>query len=230
MAPATKAKQKVSKQVDETPETRRLARQAANDELMERVKSLREDDSKKWGEIAEELEVSVGKVMFLYECSKVKPKDRIKYEDDDDLAKQIVAARKEGQAWGTIMARAQIGEGKARSLYTQATGEDTKGLRVGKGGRPAANGNGKSSAAAKKTSAKVEKAKAPTPKHISEMTIAELRERLVGKVITIGGRGGKKVEKIPVTKITKLVNGEMHFASDKGSRVVNLDDITKASR
>lgn len=221
--------------VDETPETRRLAREARDEKATAEIVKRREA-GEKWGEIAEAVELSTGKVMFMYEVSQVQPKDRIKYKDDDELASKIVEAREKGQSWGTIMARANIGEGKARKLYSDATGEDTKGLRVGKGGRPASNGSGpakkaaKGSAAAKKaTQAAVNKRSAGPVKNLNDMNLEEITNRLTGKTITLG-RSGKQTKAL-VKKVVALAKGEMAFSDAKGaSRTVKVSDIVKASR
>lgn len=47
----------------------------------------------------------------------------------------IRKARLAGTSWGVIGERASIAESKARKLWGETTGVDSKGLRIGKGGR-----------------------------------------------------------------------------------------------
>lgn len=47
----------------------------------------------------------------------------------------IKAARLAGTSWGVIGERAGISESKARKIWGETTGVDSKGLRIGKGGR-----------------------------------------------------------------------------------------------
>lgn len=47
----------------------------------------------------------------------------------------IKAARVAGTSWGVIAERATISESKARKIWGEHTGVDSKGLRIGKGGR-----------------------------------------------------------------------------------------------
>ena len=59
----------------------------------------------------------------------------IKGDSDTALAAQIVRARDAGQSWGMIFVRCQLPEGRVRRIFKEATAIDSRGLRIGKGGR-----------------------------------------------------------------------------------------------
>lgn len=139
----------------------------SDEKLGKEIAALR-DDGVSWADIADQIGIKAGKAMFLHMCATVKPSERIKYTDDDDLAKKVVAARdKEQLSWGTIMARTGVGGAKLRSLYEKASGTATLGQRIGRGGRPpggaakrtAAKKSGTKKTAAKKGAAKKRAAK-----------------------------------------------------------------------
>jgi len=56
-------------------------------------------------------------------------------DSETALAAQIVRARDAGQSWGMIFVRCQLPEGRVRAIFKNATQIDSKGLRIGKGGR-----------------------------------------------------------------------------------------------
>jgi hypothetical protein len=235
--PTKKAAKKAPANKPDTSEAR-AEREARDAELTAQIVELKEA-GEKWSAITEAVGISPGKAMFLYEVSQVAPKDRIKYNDDDDLAKKIVAARKDGLSWGTIMARANISEGKARGLWEAATGKSTKGERIGKGGRfPAGTAPAKKAAApakkaAKKAAGAVKKGGAPTKpgeiKNVNDMNLREITDRLTGRKIKVGV-GGKQVT-IGVKEVLGLEGGELSFTDLKGAdRTIKVSNITNVSK
>jgi hypothetical protein len=59
----------------------------------------------------------------------------IKGSSETALAAQIIAARDAGQSWGMIFVRCQMPESRVRRIFKEASGIDSAGLRIGKGGR-----------------------------------------------------------------------------------------------
>lgn len=57
---------------------------------------------------------------------------------DATLGARFAEARAAGQSWGYISMRSGVGEARVRSLFSAATGLNSKGLRIGRGGRFAA--------------------------------------------------------------------------------------------
>lgn len=88
-----------------------------------RVAELREEGAN-WTDICEELSIDGGTARFALQCFQVRPKDRIK-GDDESIAAGIVAARDEQLCgWGEIMARSGLGMGTVKRIYTDATGNE----------------------------------------------------------------------------------------------------------
>jgi hypothetical protein len=56
-------------------------------------------------------------------------------DSDTVLGAQIVRARADGQSWGIIAARAGMPEGRVRRIFKDVSAIDSRGLRVGQGGR-----------------------------------------------------------------------------------------------
>lgn len=97
-------------------------RKTDTEALTKKVLALRAKD-KKWSEIGEQLGITPGKAQFLVMCSEVKPKDRIKFTSDEELAEKVVAARDEQLlSWGQIAARSGVSEGKIKRLYEEGGG------------------------------------------------------------------------------------------------------------
>lgn len=110
-------------------------RAAKNGELTAKVVEMREGGSK-WGEIAEALDITPGKAMFLEMKAQVadNPKLAIKFSGDEDLTTKVIAARNDDMlSWGQISARTGVSEGKLKKLWEAGGG--AKGHRIGKGGR-----------------------------------------------------------------------------------------------
>lgn len=90
--------------------------------LMPQVVELRDEGELGWEKIASELGIDPGLARLLYMTAKVKPKDRIK-GDDETIAEGIVEARDElKQSWGLIAARARLPESRVRRIYQETTG------------------------------------------------------------------------------------------------------------
>lgn len=136
--------------------------------LGKQVLKLRDKDGLAWHEIAANVGESMGKTMLAYEFAKVKPSEVVTARNDTEMGKKIVALRdKENLSWGVISARTRTPESTCRGLYTAATGTDTKGLRIGKGGRFPGSSNG--ARPAKKAPVKKQVAKkAPVKKQVAK--------------------------------------------------------------
>lgn len=94
-----------------------------NDEALTKKVLAARDKGKKWSEIGEALGITPGKAQFLAMCSEVKPKDKIKFTSDEDLAAKVVKARdKDLLSWGLIAARSGVSEGKIKRLYAEHGG------------------------------------------------------------------------------------------------------------
>lgn len=230
MAPA-------KKNTDEAEAPERIP--ASDPDFQAQVVDLRDEQEMKWSEVAEALGCQQGKAMMAYLLATIPAKERIKFKDDDDLAEKVVAARDDdNQSWGYIAARAGVAESKIRKLYTEQTGNTTRGLRIGKGGRyPDGEKPEKAPAAKKSSASKAAPAKATAAKKaargkvvpLGEMDLAQLKERLNGKSISVDRDG--RMERIAVKTINKLDDGEITLSDKQGkSRVVNVSDIKKATR
>lgn len=216
---------------------------AAEETPGDKIVRLRDEEEQSWADISEEMGIGQGRCMFLYMQANVKPSDRIKFDDDDDLAKQVVKLReKELLSWGMISARSGVGEAKLKRLFEEASGTPALGNRIGKGGRfPAGEGASENGGAStKKTSAKAKKVaekeaagkvKVDPKKPLVDMTLPELQARLNGKTIQVAREGGKN-EKIAVKNIKSYKNGEVVLVDQKGgkSRTVLMAAIVKASK
>lgn len=210
-APAKKASAKSTSE-DSGSKITREERLAARAELGETIVELREGGAK-WEEIAGEVGTSTGRAMLIYFEATVKPKDKIKGANDEELGEKIAAARDEDKlSWGQIMARTGLSETKCRKLYEEATGNSTRGHRIGKGGRypdgttppprPAAT---KKKAAAKKAPAKKAAAKGSSGPSAAAKKIAGLSE---------------------ISDIADAVKGKMVTHADGKVRVGDLLDVT----
>jgi len=105
-------------------------------DLSKQAVKLRDSEGRPWHEVASELGTSTGKAILAYEFGKVKPADRVTAPNEAAMGKKVATMRdKDGLSWGRIQARTDLGEQTLRRLYTEATGKDTLGNRIGKGGR-----------------------------------------------------------------------------------------------
>jgi len=208
-APAKKTSTKSSSE-DSGEKITREERLAARKELGETIVELREDGAK-WEEIAGEVGTSTGRAMLIYFEATVKPKDRIKGANDEELGEKIATARDDDRlSWGQIMARTGLSETKCRKLYEEATGNSTRGHRIGKGGRypdgttPPPRPAKTREKPAKKAAAKKAPAKASGPAAAAKK-IAGLSE---------------------ISDIADAVNGKMVTHADGKVRVGDLLDVT----
>lgn len=135
-----------------------MARESMEDRLTVlggKVQKLREAATQvPWAEVSSKLGASQGKCMLAYLYVTTAPKDRIKGKTEDDLKKNVVAARKSGLSWGIISARSGMPESWCRRSFEELTHTSTKGNRIGKGGRFPDGAPGVKKAAAKKAPAK----------------------------------------------------------------------------
>jgi hypothetical protein len=201
--------------------------------VLEQVVKLRETEEKKWAEISSIMDLPVGKLMLAYGVAKVKPKDRIK----DPAPRDIVRLRDdEVLSWGDIMCRTGLSEGAARALYTEGTGKDTRGLRIGKGGRhPGSNGlvelDEKPAKPAKKAPAK--RAPAGMSKEVGPLQGLEpdaVKPKLEKYAIQVDTGSG--IEVIKVKQVKRVAKGTIVLVdADTGaSRTIKQDSVVKISR
>lgn len=146
-AKAAKPAKKVAKAAAETTRARH-----DREALMPEIVELR-DAGHGWEKIAKDVGVDPGLARLLYMTAKVKPKDRIK-GDDETVAAGIVAARQEDHnSWGLIAARTRLPESKVRGIYRETTGlSDKEGyaaVQARVAAKPAAAKTTKSAKAAK---------------------------------------------------------------------------------
>lgn len=201
-------------------------------DLAEQVTQLRDQEEKKWDEIAEATGVAVGKCMLAYMAARVPKKELIKNATADD----IVRLRDEKNlSWGEISVRAQLPESTCRALYTDSTGSTTKGLRIGKGGRHPGNIEGvkrtsKKAAGGKATASKKASttAQAPQLEGVDEADVAAL---LAGYAIKVTDGAGNTTP-MKVKTVKKVAKGKAVLVDgDTGeSRTIKLASITAISK
>lgn len=217
---------------------------AATAETVEEMVIRMRNDGDDWATIAAAAGIGAGKAWLIVEKANTDPKDLIKFKDEDDLAKKVVAARGNGLSWGIISARTDVPESKLRSLFEAAGGGSARGHRIGKGGRYPAESNGAGTAPATKAAAK----KAPATKKtaatkaapaaagakvgLGDMTLAQLKQRLDGKTITVDPQNGGKAEKIGVVSVMRIKDGELTFKEVNGgkTRTVLLTQVKGATK
>jgi len=216
-----------------------------DEELAAQVVEMKDEQGLKWAEIAEQLEIGQGKATVLYFKATLDPKDKVSWKNEEDLAEKIVALRDEDSiSWGIIAIRVGVPETKVRKMYTDTTGVDNKGLRIGKGGRhPKGEENGNGSTATTPRSAKqkasdgeasgaAETVALPNPRETpySDWTLAQLKTRFNGKKVTYQNSAGK-IERCQVKTVRKIVDGEMTFADiDDKARTIVTTSIKSVSR
>lgn len=138
--------------------------QAARDKQLAATVVARRKNDEKYGPIAADLGITVGKAIYLYEVATTSNADKITFTTEADLGKKIVAARKSGLSWGIISARSGVPEGRVRSTWEAVTGNSALGERIGKGGRLANGSAPKAKAAPKAAPKAAAKKAAPAPK------------------------------------------------------------------
>lgn len=216
---ATKTKEKVS----EDP----------NADLKERIEKHREE-GRKWNEIADALDISIGKAMTLYDEIKVAPKDRVA----NATAADVVRLRSEGLSWGVIRARCGVTEGVARKMFEEGGGGSSLGNRIGKGGRypngverpPSTNGT-KAAKATKATKATKAAPKGEPPQVVTDLIAAgddveKVRDLIDGYAIKVG------TERIDVAAVRGVKAGVAVMVKDNTTgkaRTVKISTITARS-
>lgn len=99
------------------PSTKRPTERLTDLDKAPRIQKMR-DQNKTWREIGESLKMTAGRAQFILLVSQVRPKDKIKFTDDADLAKKIVHARdKDKLSWPVIAARSNVTEGRVKDIY-----------------------------------------------------------------------------------------------------------------
>ena len=161
-------------------------------ELMDQIKSLRED-GQKWDEISKTVAMPAGKCMLIHSFATVKPKDRIKNATGEDIAKM---RDDEALSWADISARTGFPHTACRTLYEEHTGSPTLGNRVGRGGRHPGDGSGPRP---KKASAKKAAAKSAKPV-LEGMSDEEITEAITGHAIKVLTDGGEEVVNVKAVK------------------------------
>lgn len=194
-------------------------RAAKNGAIQADVVKMRED-GKKWGEIAEALDITPGKAMFLEMKAQVadNPKLAIKFSGDEDLTEKVLAARNDDMlSWGQISARTGVSEGKLKKLWEAGGG--SKGHRIGKGGRFPA-GAERPEKATKQTTKKSTGGGKQSAKKLSELTTLEDYQQKLEGAKAVLTRGGKEV--VIAIKSVKGID-------DKGAiSVLDADGKTRA--
>jgi len=193
-------------------------------DLVEQVTQLRDGEEKKWDEIAEATGVAVGKCMLAYMSGRVPKKELIK----NATAEDVVRLRdKTVLSWGEISVRCQLPESTCRAMYTDATGNSTKGLRIGKGGRHPGSDTGTPKA---KGTAKATKA-APAADLFVDVEEADIPEMLAGYAIKVSDGAGTTTP-MKVKAVKKVAKGKVVLVDgDTGeSRTLKLSAITQISK
>jgi hypothetical protein len=117
------------------PSKRELAHQR-DLELAPKILEMRNNGAS-WSDVKAKLGVDQPKGQVLIKMAAVKPKDRIKADNDKELGKAIVAARKSGLSWADISVRAGITMGRVKALFEASGGGPAGESRV-KAEKPAA--------------------------------------------------------------------------------------------
>lgn len=203
----------------------------------EKIVQLRNDGAK-WGEIAASLGLPGGKALLYYEIASVNPKQRIKNAAPAD----VVRLRDEqGLSWGRIVALTMIPESRLRSIYEEATGNSTKGNRIGKGGRYP-NGTDrpepkvktprepKAPKAAKEKAEPKATERSATAAALDGMDAEGIMTHLTGRGVQVQGKTGPVVVKIRSVKTVKdgvIVVVDDETAKSRTIRQANILAVTK---
>lgn len=196
-------------------------------DLVEQVTQLRDVEEKKWNEIAEITGKAVGKCMLAYMSGRVPKKEIIK----NATAADIVRLRnKESLSWGEISVRVQLPESTCRTLYTETTGDTTKGLRIGKGGRHPGSAQAPSKKAAGKATA-AKKAAPAAAGPLDGVEDADVADMLTGYAIKVTDPSGATTP-MKVKSVKKVSKGKAVLVDgDTGqSRTIKLTAISAISK
>ena len=238
-APAKKAApekgESASAKKTEEAAARRAEREERDEKLTTIVVSAREDEVS-WAEIATDNDITAGKAMFLHMRATIARKDKVNPDkmDEDALQEWVVVNREDEDAprsWGWLSAASGLGEQKLRTLYSEGSGKEWLGQRIGKGGRYPGDSTPEGT---KSTKATKSKGKAddlnPSKTHIADMNLKELKARGNGKTFTveIGGKR-RKIQVKAVNKRTK--SGDVEITDTKGAtRTFEVTKIKNVSR
>lgn len=205
---------------------------------------MRDEEERTWKEIAETLDVSIGKAIFTHMCATVPASEKLK-GSDAQITKGIVRLRdKENMGWGEISARAGWSPGKCQKVYFEQGGET---VNVGRGGRypngesretirpdlaeKLANKGSKSKAKASKATTKkaVKKSAAKKAasksggKSVQDMSPAQFIKHAKGKFVHVDG------EKFKVADISES-NGEFEVKDADGEEWgFTLEEVEKVT-
>jgi hypothetical protein len=197
-------------------------------DLVEQVTQLRDQEEKKWDEIGEITGVAVGKCMLAYMSGRVPKKELIK----NATAADVVRLRDDqALSWGEISVRAQLPESTCRAMYTDATGNSTKGLRIGKGGRHPGNIEGVHPKGTKGSKAKATAKAAPAGDLFVDVDDSDIAAMLTGYAIKISDGAGNTTP-MKVKAVKKVANGKAVLVDGDGggSRTIKLTAITQISK
>lgn len=199
-----------------------------DEKVADQIKSLRDDDEKKWAEISEIVDLPTGKAMLWYSVASVPKSKRIKNATADDVVR---LRDDENLSWGDISARCMLSESTCRTMYKDKTGTDSRGLRIGKGGRPLKeasdlNGTGGKATKGKKSSGKTAPA-AKDPWEGVEQTEEAITKRLTNYSVMYDGErvDVAKVKKVNLEKQTLLVTD-----TDGKSRTLRMAKVSQISK
>lgn len=196
-------------------------------DLAEQVTQLRDVEEKKWDEIGEITGVAVGKCMLAYMAARVPKKELIKNATDADVVR---LRDKMSLSWGEISVRCQLPESTCRAMYTDGTGNTTKGLRIGKGGRHPGDVEGipRKKAAGKATVSKKAAAQAASLEGVEDSEVAALITGYAIKVST----GSGDPEAIKVKSVKRVAKGKAVLVDGTTgeTRTIKLAAITAISK
>lgn len=195
-----------------------------DESLQEQVLKLRDDEGKKWDEIGEITGVAVGKCMLVYSAGHVPKKELIKNATTEDVQR---LRDERGLSWGDIMVRTGLNEGQVRALY----GKETKGSRIGKGGRHP--GEGGTAAPKVKGEKKAKAAKPAAPAHdlFADMDEAQIKDALTGYAIKVDNGDGT-TEPIKVKAVKRATAGKVVLTDGTTgeARTIKMASISAISK
>jgi hypothetical protein len=210
----------------------RVAAKLTDPADIEKVVKLRDQEEMKWEQISEAMGAPTGICMLAYERGKVRPKDKVKNATPADIVQMRIA---ESLSWAKIMARTDLSEQAARSMFDEAQskkGITARGHRIGRGGRHP----GQETAAPRQTSkataaahaAKATKAAAPAKKAakatapVGKVTpdkwdLATAKKKLENRTVKVVRANGN-AEEIKVTEVKEVKNGAFVVVNDAGAK------------
>jgi hypothetical protein len=220
---ATKSRHTDKRKKEEMPRATTLQ---LDKDLIEQVMQLRDQEEKKWDEIAEITGVASGKCMLAHAAGSLPKKELIK----NATAEDIIRLRDDQQlSWGQISVRAQLPESTCRTMYTEHSGNTTKGLRIGKGGRHP--GSAAAAPSGKKSGKATAKAAAPASDIFDGVEEADIPAMLAGYAIKVTDGAGNTTP-MKVKSVKKVAKGKAILVDgDSGeSRTIKLSAITAISK